>query len=271
MATRAKGRRPPLRTSPKGLTYAQGRPHGVYSPSATISAGKRRSGPHPGAQGRTWASKRDADLDRRTSGGSLNVTGPKGPSAGQRARRAAGAPLRGARAVTGAGTVAGRYSARGLLTAELLTGAGIVAIRAVADYEPQADGTLKGKIGHPAGQYGPLPILAGLIGTFFLLSFLAARGGTRAKVAVIAGGLIVLVLGMKSVTEMTTVSDTFGSFGTAKTPAGDWQTSGTQSGTPVEGNLAGSTSSSSDSSSSSSGSGSFKTGTLGPGTPVASE
>jgi len=162
------------------------------------------------------------------------------------------APLTGAQNVTGAGTAAGRYSARGMLTAELLAGAGIVAIRAVADYEPQADGTLKGKIGHPSGQYGPLPILAGLIGTFFLLSFLAARGGTRAKVAVIGGGLIVLVLGMKSVDEMTKVSQTFGSFGKGKVPAGDWQTSGSQSGTPVQGTTSGSSGPGSGSSKSSS-------------------
>jgi len=119
------------------------------------------------------------------------------------------------------------------LTGELLLGAGIVAIRAVADYEPQSDGTLKGKIGHPKGQYGPLPILAGLIGTFFLLSFAAARGGLTARLAVIFGAVVVLALGMKSTSEMTTVAATFTSFGKAKVPAGDWQTSGGQSGAPV--------------------------------------
>lgn len=125
------------------------------------------------------------------------------------------------------------YTARGMLTAELLIGVGIVALRAVADYAPQQDGTLRGKIGHPKGQYGPLPVLAGLIMTFFLLSFLAARGGTRAKVGVIAGGLIVLVLAMKSLDEFETVATTFGSFGTAKPPPGDWQTTGAQAGSPI--------------------------------------
>lgn len=127
------------------------------------------------------------------------------------------------------------YSARGMLTAELLIGVGIVALRAVADYEPQQDGTLRGKVGHPKGQYGPLPVLAGLIMTFFLLSFLAARGGTRGKVGVIAGGLIVLVLAMKSTGEFETVATTFGSFGTARPPPGDWQTSGPQAGSPITG------------------------------------
>lgn len=131
----------------------------------------------------------------------------------------------------------GRYTAKGILTAELIIGAGIVAIRAIGDYEPQADGTLKGKVGHPQGQYGPLPVLAGLIVTFFLLSFLAARGGTKGKVAVIAGGLIVLVLGMKSLDEFAAVSETFGTFG--KAPPGDWETSGAQAGSPITGGSSG--------------------------------
>jgi hypothetical protein len=129
----------------------------------------------------------------------------------------------------------GGYSGKRMLTAELLVGVGIVAIRAVADYEPTADGTLKGKIGHPKGQYGPLPILAGLILTFFVLSFLAASGGTKAKVAVIAGAIIDLTLLMRSADEFTTVADTFGKLGHARKPAGSWQTSGTAFGEPIQG------------------------------------
>jgi hypothetical protein len=127
------------------------------------------------------------------------------------------------------------YSGKHMLTAELLIGVGLVAIRAVADYEPQADGTLKGKIGHPKGQYGPLPTLAGLIVTFFLLSFLAASGGTKARLAVIAGAVIDLTLIMRSADEFTKVADTFGKLGHARRPAGSWQTSGAEAGFPVEG------------------------------------
>jgi hypothetical protein len=153
-----------------------------------------------------------------------------GHAAARQTRRAAGGTWRAAARVT---TRRRRYTARHVLTAELLAGVGIVAIRAVADYEPQADGTLKGKIGHPSGQYGPLPILAGLIMAFFLLSFLAAQGGTRAKVAAITGGLLVVVLGMKSSREFAIVAGTFGTFGKAKKPAGNWQTTGTAAGQPV--------------------------------------
>lgn len=149
-------------------------------------------------------------------------------------RQAARGAYRGTTAPVRAGGRLGRqYSARGMLTAELLTGVAIVAVRAVEDYKPgtdpvtgQPDGSLKGTIAHPAGQYGPLPILAGLLTWFFLLSFLAARGGTRAKVAVVAGGLTDLVLAMKSMPHFEKVAATFGHFGTVQLPPGDWQTSG---------------------------------------------
>lgn len=134
----------------------------------------------------------------------------------------------------------GRYSASRMLTAELALGILIVAVRAVADYEPQADGTLKGKVGHPKGQYGPLPILAGLTVSFFLLSFLAASGGTKAKLAVIFGATIDLALLMKSSAEFEKVTKTFGTFGKAKVPPpGSWQTSGTAAGAPISGTLGG--------------------------------
>jgi hypothetical protein len=124
-----------------------------------------------------------------------------------------------------------------MLTAELIIGVLIVGLRAVADYEPQADGTLKGKVGHPAGQYGPLPILAGLIVSFFLLSFLAASGGTKGKLAVIFGGIIDLGLLMNSADELKKVGGTFSTFGKAKTPPGSWQTTGTEAGAPIQGVL----------------------------------
>ena len=122
----------------------------------------------------------------------------------------------------------GTYSGKGILTAELLAGFALVLIRLVADYEVQEDGTVKGNVGHPAGQYGPLPILTGLIISFFFLSFLAVAGGTRAKIAGITGGCIILTLGVKSYTEIETVSRTFGSIGSV-TSSG---TSGTENTAP---------------------------------------
>jgi hypothetical protein len=155
---------------------------------------------------------------------------PRRPvTAGEAGRSGLGA----AEAVTVRG--GGLYSGRRMLTAELVVGILIVAVRAVADYEPQADGTIKGKIGHPKGQYGPLPILAGLIMTFFVLSFLAASGGTKAKLAVIFGGVIDLTLLMRSAKEFETVAATFGRLGHAQVPKGSWQTGGTAAGDPISG------------------------------------
>jgi len=112
----------------------------------------------------------------------------------------------------------GTYSGKGMLAALLLAGFVIVAIRLVADYELQDDGSAKGTVMHPQGQYGPLAICAGLIGSFFLLSLLAMGGGTRAKLAVLMGSAIILTLGVKSYGEITHVGTTFGSIGKIAVP-----------------------------------------------------
>ena len=99
----------------------------------------------------------------------------------------------------------GSYSGKGMLTSELIIGFVLVGIRIVGDFEtvtvPTATGNnvvTRGKVLHPAGTYGPFPVAVGLVLTFFLLSFLAAGGGTRAKFAVIFGGTVILALGVKS-------------------------------------------------------------------------
>lgn len=107
-----------------------------------------------------------------------------------------------AQAITRAHDPAGR-----LLAAELLAGAAIVAIRALGDYQLTDEGTQRGTLNTPAnGGYGPFTILAGLIGSFFALSFLAAGGGKRAKAATAAGALIIIVLMIKSMDEIEIVS-----------------------------------------------------------------
>ena len=110
----------------------------------------------------------------------------------------------------------GTYSGKGLLAAELIVGFVIIAIRIAGDYQINEGGAVKGNIVPPQGQYGPIAILAGLIGTFFLLSFLAAAGGTKAKIAVITGGTIILTLGVNTYRggEITKLASTFGRIGT---------------------------------------------------------
>ena len=95
----------------------------------------------------------------------------------------------------------------GLLAAELLVGFVLVMIRALGDYQLTSEGTARGTLNTPAnGGYGPFTVLAGLIGSFFGLSFLAAGGGKRAKAANAFGALIIVVLLIKSMGEIEIVS-----------------------------------------------------------------
>jgi hypothetical protein len=118
------------------------------------------------------------------------------------------------------------------LMAEFLVFLGIVSMRAIADYVPGSqgeatEGTTKGAVTPgtaaqqvkgtsqaaqqaSAAQLGPLPILAAGFIIFFLLSFLAARGGTSARVASLAGLIIDVALLMKSIPELETVGGSFG-------------------------------------------------------------
>jgi hypothetical protein len=132
---------------------------------------------------------------------------------------------RGYRAGRSAEGIAKRGIARGgqhALMAEFLLFAGIVGLRAVADYVPAeqgqpTEGTSKGAITPRTGQLGPLPVLAAGFVVFFVLSFLAARGGTWAKIAAAFGLVIDVALLMKSLPELDTVSKSFGNIGQPQT------------------------------------------------------
>jgi len=188
------------------------------------------------------------------------VVEPRAPAAPRKAgtSRRSVSPRTAYRKTSNAATSVTAQAPRGAkhaLTAAFVTGIVLVAIRMVADYEVNADGTVKGKIGHPAGQYGPLPVLAGLIATFFLLSLFAKAGAVAARVSVIFGWIIILVLAMKSMTEFETAAGTFAGFGKGTVaPAGSWQTSGPAAGLPVP--------------TSTTGTGSSATGTSGSSNPL---
>src|SRR5580698_7641763 len=106
----------------------------------------------------------------------------------QTGRNVARAPGRTARAVTV------RKGGQHALMAEFLLFCGIVGMRAVADYVPHDEGTSKGDIQPTTGQLGPLPILAAGFVFFFIMSFLAARGGTWARLAAISGLIVDVAL-----------------------------------------------------------------------------
>jgi len=113
-----------------------------------------------------------------------------------------------------ASAVTERKGGQHALMAEFLLFAGIVALRAIADYVPAqqgqpSEGAGKGTVTPRTGQLGPLPVLAAGFVTFFILSFLAARGGTWAKVAAAFGLVIDITLLMRSLPELGTVSQSF--------------------------------------------------------------
>jgi hypothetical protein len=114
----------------------------------------------------------------------------------------------------------GTYSGKGMLTAELLACFVIVFIRIVADFTvDDSTGAVTTNVLHNEDTYGPFPIALGLIGVFFLLSFLAAGGGTKAKLAVIFGGVITLALGLKSVSEIDKIANELANIGTITVPS----------------------------------------------------
>jgi len=187
-------------------------------------------------------------------------TGPNAPARGRHAAPASTAARtvpavraasRAKRAVTGSGkaresrtvtqrgnlgqaarAVTVRKGGQHALMAEFLVFLGIVSMRAIADYVPGSqgeatEGTTKGTVTPASGQLGPLPILAAGFVIFFILSFLAARGGTWARVAGLAGLIIDTALLMKSIPELEKVS---GSFGTVRASAQAAQTVPTPSG-----------------------------------------
>ena len=181
--------------------------------------------------------QRQADYRYRAQSGENRVV-HRGGIPGRRSvtpRQVARGTVKGGRKVTRVTERRGGVGPKHVLTAELVAGLMIVLVRVVADYEPQADGTVKGKIGHPKGQYGPLPIAAGLIGTFFFLSFFVAKGGRWATVANAFGALVIITLGVKSTDEFDKVAATFSDWGKGKKPAGAWETSGVPAGDLTQG------------------------------------
>jgi hypothetical protein len=181
-----------------------------------------------------------ARMPQHRKGGGRHAAPPRpGPKPSPRARDQSARSSNSARRAQAAAKTSAQTARKGILTtragvahggqhavmAEFIVFCVIVAMRAIADYVPSDDGgTSKGKMTPPAGQLGPLPILAGGMVTFFVLSFVAARGGTAAKVAA-AGGLIMdLALLLRSTAELSTVS---GAFTAVTAPAASPSTSGT--------------------------------------------
>lgn len=105
------------------------------------------------------------------------------------------APLRVGQQVPGLG-----QGGQHVLAAELMLFVAIVGMRAVAQYGPGDKKDI------PPDQFGPLFILGNGFAIFFVLSFLAARGGTAAKVAGAAGLVIDIALLMQSLPHLEIIA-----------------------------------------------------------------
>ena len=130
-----------------------------------------------------------------------------------RVRTAARGTVRGPGRLAQAVTV--RKGGQHALMAEFLAFLAIVTMRAIADYVPAdqgqpTEGTSKGTVTPHGKQIGPLPTLAAGFVIFFILGFMAARGGASARVAAVAGLIIDVVLLLNSMPELDTVSQSFG-------------------------------------------------------------
>jgi hypothetical protein len=174
----------------------------------------------PAAASRPPAERRQAAPARRAASAPATATGPGQPARPAPAQRpAARARVRnlGTPATRRAARVAGaghRQSGRatetiqaGLaqggqhaLAAELLLFVAIVGVRAVAQYGPADKSNL------PEGQFGPLFILGNGFAAFFVLAFLAARGGTAARLAAIGGLAIDIALLLNSIQHIEAVA-----------------------------------------------------------------
>jgi hypothetical protein len=155
----------------------------------------------------------------------------------RRARTPVGQARRIATAPVTAGTSAGKGGQHALM-AEFLLFCGIVGLRAVADFVPgnqgqDTEGTTKGTITPATGQLGPLPVLAAGFVLFFVLSFMAARGGTSARVAAAAGLIVDVVLLMRSAPELTKVSGAFGTVAATSAATSTTQDVATSGPTPT--------------------------------------
>lgn len=95
-----------------------------------------------------------------------------------------------------------------LLLAELLLALAVIGLRAIADYVPQGEGIEPGAEKPPRGA-PPLLMLSATMIVYFLLTFVVIRGGTIAKIGVLAALVMDISLLQNSQDEIGTVARWF--------------------------------------------------------------
>jgi len=92
-----------------------------------------------------------------------------------------------------------------ILMGEMVIAFAIIGIRAIADYVPASDAKDPGSENPPKGA-SPISMIVATLGTYFVLSFLATRGGWAAKVAAAFGLLMIIALMINSEAELGQVA-----------------------------------------------------------------
>jgi len=88
-----------------------------------------------------------------------------------------------------------------VLMGEMLVAFGIIGIRAIADYVPASDSHSPGSESSTKGQ-SPVVLAVATLAVYFVLAFMATRGGWPAKTAAAFGLLMIVALMINSETEL---------------------------------------------------------------------
>lgn len=103
-----------------------------------------------------------------------------------------------------------------VLMAEMIVAFVVIGIRAIADYAPDSDMNKPGSE-QPNKGASPIVLITATLGVFFVLSFLATRGGNAAKASAAFGLLMIIALMINSESELAQVASWIENIGTNST------------------------------------------------------
>jgi hypothetical protein len=194
------GSRPPLRTTPKGQTFAQGRPRPSAAPART--GGRTQQG---------------------TSGGArASTAGPARPASPQQSSRRGRSPYRQVRTQYRA-HVSTQYEK--VIVAEFVI---VVLLVAVAPMTRKERTGLSPYYGQDIVQ------LVAIMAAYFILGVIAQGGQGAARVAAWFGGLLAIGIGLGEAAYLTKVFDLFGAQANAAAQSGESQGPQDQGAAPTQ-------------------------------------
>lgn len=125
---------------------------------------------------------------------------------------------------TGIGSIQAPTGYQHVLMGEMIVAFVIIGIRAIADYVPASDQHSPGTEQSAKGA-SPIILITATLGVFFVLSFLATRGGYAAKTSAAFGLLMIVALMINSEAELSQVAGWIKNIGSNNTSQATPQTS----------------------------------------------